>query len=54
MSAESLQEQNKLRLVNQLKTINQCEEARDAIKLEIQIEKLALPDKLKQLTNEID
>ena len=51
---ESLNEQNRVRLMSQLKTINQCEEAREAIKLEVSIETLAIPEKLRKLTTEID
>jgi hypothetical protein len=52
-SPESLQEQNKARLVSQLKAINQCDEVRDAVRLELQIEKLAISDRLKSITTEI-
>lgn len=53
-SLESLNEQNRQRLMTQLKTINQCEEAKEAIKLEVMIETLAIPEKLRRLTQEID
>jgi hypothetical protein len=49
-SLETLNEQNRLRLAAQLKTINQCEEARDAIKLEVTIERLAVSEQLKKIT----
>lgn len=48
-SLETLNEQNRLRLVAQLKAINQCEEARDAIKLEVTIERLAVSEQLKKI-----
>ena len=53
-SLESLNEQNRQRLMTQLKTVNQCEEAKEAIKLEVMIETMAIPEKLKRLTQDID
>jgi hypothetical protein len=54
VSLEQINEQNQARLANQLKTVNQCEEAREAIRLEVSIETMAIPEKLRRLTQEID
>lgn len=54
VSLETINEQNQQRLASQLKVVNQCREAREAIKLEVAIETMAISDKLKKLTSQID